>query len=144
MVVLLRRARPSSTGWLARNVEKLRHGLEPFRAVRTWLLALFVAPLPWLWETVVLMWLARTLGMELTAIQAFAVLIAFNVATIVPSPGSVGTVEAGGTAAMVLFGFDQSKSMAFLFVYHFTQLLPGLIGGGIVLAFEGTRIFGRK
>jgi uncharacterized membrane protein YbhN (UPF0104 family) len=82
--------------------------------------------------------------MELTAIQAFAVLIAFNVATVVPSPGSVGTVEAGGTAAMVLFGFDQSKSMAFLFVYHFTQLLPGLVGGGIVLAFEGTRIFGRK
>src|SRR5207244_2961036 len=134
MVVLLRRARPDSTGWLQRNVEKLRRGLEPLRRVRTWLMAVFVAPLPWLWETVVLIWLARAFGMELNAIQSFAVLMSFNLAMVVPSPGSFGTVEAGGTAAMALFGFDQSRSIGFLVVYHFTQLLPVLVVCGTLLA----------
>jgi uncharacterized membrane protein YbhN (UPF0104 family) len=142
MIVLLKRERTDPTGWVGRNVEKLRTGLLPLKQPRIWLLALFVAPLPWLWETMVLAWLARQFGMDLTAIQSFAVLIAFNLATVVPSPGAVGTIEAGGTAAMVLFGYDQSRAMAFLLVYHFTQLLPGIIGGGIVFALESRHIFG--
>ena len=73
---------------------------------------------------------------------AFSVLIGFNVAMVVPSPGAVGTVEAGGTAALVFFGVDQSRALAFMFVYHFTQLLPGIASGVAILVAEGERLFG--
>jgi uncharacterized membrane protein YbhN (UPF0104 family) len=71
------------------------------------------------------------------------VLIGFNVAMVVPSPGAVGSVETGGTAALVFFGVDQSKALAFMFVYHFTQLLPGIATGMGILVAEGEKLFGR-
>jgi uncharacterized membrane protein YbhN (UPF0104 family) len=68
--------------------------------------------------------------------MAFSVLMGFNLAMIVPTPGAVGTVEAGGTAALAFFGFDQSKALAFMIVYHFTQLIPVLIAGVAILVAE--------
>jgi uncharacterized membrane protein YbhN (UPF0104 family) len=63
---------------------------------------------------------------------------------IVPSPGAIGTVEVGGTAALIFFGVDQSRALAFMFVYHFTQLLPGIAGGAAVLVAQGERLLGRR
>jgi uncharacterized membrane protein YbhN (UPF0104 family) len=144
MVLLTRSGRLAGEGRLARAVHRLQAGLAPFRSRRIWLLALLLAPLPWLFETVLVYFTARLFGIELTPIQAYAVLIAANLATVVPSPGAVGTVEAGGTAALAFFGFDHSRSIAFLFVYHFSQLVPGVIAGALVLGIEGERLFGPR
>jgi len=83
---------------------------------------------------------AHGFGIELSMMQAFSVMIAFNLATIVPSPGAVGTVEVGGTAALLFFGVEQSRALAFMFVYHFSQLLPGIAGGAAVLAAQGEKL----
>ena len=144
MVLLTRSGWQPRSARFARILESLRTGLTPFRSRRIWLLAFFVAPLPWLWESLVIAFAARLFGIELDLVQSYSVLIAFNLATVVPSPGSVGTVEAGGTAALALFGFDHSRALAFLFVYHFTQLVPGMVGGALVLAVEGERLFGKR
>jgi uncharacterized membrane protein YbhN (UPF0104 family) len=53
---------------------------------------------------------------------------------IVPAPGGVGAVETGGTAVLVLFGVNRSAALAFLFVYHLTQLLPTIMLGATMLA----------
>jgi uncharacterized membrane protein YbhN (UPF0104 family) len=106
--------------------------------------ALVVAPLPWLWESAVLCLVGRAFGIELTFAMGFCVLMGFNVAMLVPSPGAIGTVEAGGTAALVFFGVDQSRALAFMFVYHFAQLLPGIVVGVTILIAEGERLFGRS
>src|SRR5262249_36017419 len=98
----------------------LRAGIVTFRSRRMLVLALAVAPLPWLWESLAILASARAFGIDLTFAQAFSVLIGFNIAMVVPSPGAVGSVETGGTAALVFFGVDQSKALAFIFVYHFT------------------------
>jgi uncharacterized protein (TIRG00374 family) len=121
-----------------------RTGIEAFRSKRMLVLALAVAPLPWLWEAFAIKLSAHGFGIELTTAMAFSVLIGFNVAMVVPSPGSVGSVETGGTAALVFFGVDQSKALAFMFVYHFTQLLPGIATGAAILVAEGEKLFGRS
>jgi len=142
MVVLTRRGyQPRPGSRLGPIFAALRTGIDAFRAPRTWFIALVIAPLPWLWEAMVLTQAGRAFGIEMTLVQAFSVMIGFNLAMVVPSPGAVGSMEAGGTAALVFFGFDQSQAMAFIFVYHLTQLLPGVAGGAAVLVAEGERLF---
>jgi glycosyltransferase 2 family protein len=103
-----------------------------------------IAPLPWLWETFVIAMAGHALGLHLTAMQAFAALTAFNVAMVVPSPGSAGSFEAGGALALAAFGVPKETALAFIFLYHLTQIVPGFLGGVLVLAMEGEKIFGRE
>ena len=76
--------------------------------------------------------------------QAFAALTAFNVATAVPSPGNAGSFEAGGTLALAAFGVPKETALAFIFLYHLTQVVPGFVGGVLVLVMEGEQIFGSE
>ncbi|MBS2025175.1 MAG: flippase-like domain-containing protein, partial [Deltaproteobacteria bacterium] len=143
MVTLLR------TGWTPKESSRfhsvylaLRQGFAVFRQPRTWLIAFLIAPLPWLWESCAIAWAAEAFGIHITLVQAFSTMMGFNVAMAVPSPGGMGTIESGGQAALVWFGQDPSRAMAFIFVYHLTQLLPGIAGGAAVLVAEGEKLFG--
>jgi uncharacterized membrane protein YbhN (UPF0104 family) len=142
MLVLTRRGfspRPGSrTGAVYAAV---RSGLSVFRSSRIGFVAFGVAPLPWLWEAVVLREVAGAFAIPLTLTRAFCLLIALNVAMLVPSPGAVGTLEAGGMAALAFFGIDHSRALAFLVVYHLTQLIPGIVAGAVVLVSEGDKLF---
>jgi len=127
---------------LGRVFSALRVGVLAFRDRRIWATAFLVAPLPWLWETCALTLAGRAFDCDLTLVQAFSVMIAFNLATIVPAPGGVGTIESGGMLALDFFGFNHSSAMAFMTVYHFSQLIPGIVGGATVLIAEGEHLFG--
>jgi glycosyltransferase 2 family protein len=143
MVVLTRR------GWAPRPGSRLggvwgsfRTGIQSFQSRRMLVIALAVAPLCWVWEVLALIVASRGFGITLTPGMAFSVLIGFNLATVVPSPGGIGTVEAGGTAALMFFHVDKDRALAFMFVYHFTQLLPAIACGAGILVAEGEKLFG--
>jgi uncharacterized protein (TIRG00374 family) len=145
MLVLSRRGyTPKAGSRFSSAYLSFRAGVEQFRSPRMLLLAMFVAPLPWLWESIAIGAAAHAFGIDLTLGKSFSALIGFNVAMIVPSPGAVGTVETGGTAALLTLGVDQSKALAFVLVYHFTQLLPGIAAGAAILIAEGEKLFGRS
>jgi uncharacterized membrane protein YbhN (UPF0104 family) len=142
MMVLGRgRTGPTGHGRWARIAAALRLGIGAFRTPRTWGLALLVAPLPWLWESFTICWAAHAFGIELSFVQAFSVLVGLNVATLVPSPGGIGTLEAGGVAALVFCGVNQSQALAFMCLYHFTQLVPGVLGGALVVVARKGRVW---
>lgn len=126
--------------WLA----NLRQGFAANGWKRLLLVETMIAPLPWLWETLVIVVAGHALGLALTPMQAFAALTAFNVATTVPSPGNAGSFEAGGTLALTAFGIPKEIALAFIFLYHLTQVVPGFIGGVLVLVIEGEFLFGKK
>ena len=65
-------------------------------------------------------------------------------ATAVPSPGNAGSFEAGGTLALIAFGIPKETALAFIFLYHLTQVVPGFVGGVLVLVMEGETLFGRQ
>jgi uncharacterized membrane protein YbhN (UPF0104 family) len=145
MVVLSRRGYvPKPGSRLGTAFASFRTGIEAFRSWRMVVLALAIAPLPWLWESFAIRTAAHAFGIELSLAMAFSVLIGFNVAMLVPSPGAVGSVETGGTAALVYFGIDQSAALGFMFVYHFSQLLPGIALGATILVAEGEKLFGKQ
>ncbi|HTP29414.1 MAG TPA: lysylphosphatidylglycerol synthase transmembrane domain-containing protein [Anaeromyxobacteraceae bacterium] len=133
-------------GGVSRGPQWLRNLREGFAAIhwkRLLGIELLVAPLPWLWETLVLMVAAHTFGMRFTAMQAFSLLTAFNVATVVPSPGNTGSFEAGGALALIAFGMPRGTALTFVFLYHLTQVVPTVTLGALVLISQGEKLFGR-
>jgi uncharacterized protein (TIRG00374 family) len=145
MVILGRRRNvPRQATRFADMFAALRLGFGAFESKRILFIGLVLAPLPWLWETSVLTLLGRAFGTELSLGMAFSVLIAFNVATVVPTPGSIGTWEAAGTAALVALGMDQSKALAYMVVYHFTQLLPAIAAGATILTVQSEHFIGQR
>jgi glycosyltransferase 2 family protein len=142
MLLLGRRvSRIEGHGRLARLCAALQTGMGAFRSRRTWRIAWLLAPLPWLWESVTILWATRLFGIEIHWLAAFSVLVGLNLATLVPSPGAIGAIEAGGTAALVFCGVNQSQALAFMCVYHFTQLVPGVLSGALVVLAQKGRVF---
>ena len=133
---LLRHGGPA---WLL----NLRDGFAVNHWKRLLLVETVIAPLPWLWECFVIAVASRALGMELTAMQSFAVLTAFNLATAVPSPGNAGSFESGGTLALIQFNIPTPTALAFIFLYHLTQVIPGVLAGVLILVMEGEALFGK-
>jgi uncharacterized membrane protein YbhN (UPF0104 family) len=131
---------PRAPAWMS----NLRDGFAANRWRRLLVVETVIAPLPWLWETFLVALAGHALGLDLTPMQAFAALTAFNLATAVPSPGNAGSFEAGGTLALAAFGVDKETALAFIFLYHLTQVLPGFVGGILVLVLEGESLFGKR
>jgi uncharacterized membrane protein YbhN (UPF0104 family) len=126
--------------WLA----NLRDGFSANRWERLLLVETVIAPLPWLWETFLIIIAGHALGLNLTVMQSFGTLTAFNVATAIPSPGNAGSFEAGGTLALIAFGFPKEIALAFIFLYHLTQVVPGFVSGFLVLVVERETLLGKK
>lgn len=66
------------------------------------------------------------LGIDVPQPQAAMVaLVAIALVTMVPSaPGFIGTLQGGGTAAMLVFGVPKEQGLAFTIVFHATQWVP--------------------
>ncbi len=140
MVVLMRhRKAPKEGSRLAKMFQSFKLGIQCFRWSPTLVLAMLVAPFNWLWEALALRYAGHACGIELNYSKAFSVLIGLNLATVVPSPASVGSVETGGTAALASFGVDHSAALAFVTAYHMSQLLPTIVLGVVVLVLGSLR-----
>jgi uncharacterized membrane protein YbhN (UPF0104 family) len=144
LVVLAKLGRePKPGSRLGGAYRGFREGARAFASYRTLFIAFVVAPLPWLWESTVLRVAAASFDIHLTLAQAFSVLLGLNVGGFVPSPGSIGSMETAGTAALVLCGASRTSALAFMFAYHVTQLAPALATGVGILVAEGELLFGR-
>ena len=143
MIVLTRRGYTPRPGSRAGAVfGAFAAGIQAFASRRIVAIAFAVAPLSWLWEACIIRLVTPGFGIDVDLTRAFCVLVGFNMAMVVPSPGAIGTVEGGGTVAFTFFHIDAAKALAFMFVYHFAQLLPGIMAGIAILVAEGEHLFG--
>jgi uncharacterized protein (TIRG00374 family) len=81
-------------------------------------------------------WLvARSLGIELTALDVAFVAAVMNLGVAIPSsPGFVGTYQGLGVASLGLLGVANEPALAFAILMHATWYVPTLVlGGGLLL-----------
>jgi glycosyltransferase 2 family protein len=135
-----RDGRPRGPLWLA----NLRDGFSAASWKRLLVVETVLAPLPWLWETFVIVVASRALDLGLTPMQAFGALTAWNMGTLIPSPGNAGSFEASGTLALGWLGVAPEKALAFIFLYHLAQVLPGMMAAAGLLVAEGETFFGKR
>jgi uncharacterized membrane protein YbhN (UPF0104 family) len=134
MIVLARRRGDNpARSRVATALASFRAGIATCRLHRVLLVAFFIAPLASIWEAAVILVSLRGFGVALSYPKAFSVLVSFNVATVLPAPGAVGPTEAGGATALALFGVNRSAALAFMVVYHLTQLIPTIAAGLVIM-----------
>lgn len=125
LAVMLSRRVERPPVWLA----SFRQGLDAHRLSTLVLVGSFLGPLPWLTETAALDLAARSAGLRVGAVQAFAMLTALNAAYALPVPGNAGTVETAVGGSLTAMGFPADIGVAFGLVYHLGQLAPALLVG---------------
>jgi uncharacterized membrane protein YbhN (UPF0104 family) len=89
----------------------------------------------WMVEILVVFAALQAFDIHVPAGVSVLVLVAVNVAMVVPfaPPANFGTVEVGATLTLLEYGVSKEHALAFALVYHLLQILP--IGiGGLVLA----------
>jgi len=140
---LLRRLSPRldpGPRWL----QKLRSGFAAHRPRSLAVAVLALAPLPWLWEVLVILVAGHALDLSLSPMVAFALLTAANLGTVVPVPGGAGSFEAAGAFALAAAGVARNAAFAFVLLYHLSLLLPMVVAGVVLVALQGRSLVPRR
>ncbi len=116
---------------------RFREGLDQPNFGRLCLQQLWLSPLSWVWETLLILFVAGAFGIPLNFAQAFAVLTAFNVSMVVPIPANAGMFEIAATFALKEFGVAPDQALAFSLIYHLMLLIPGVLAGAIFFSQHG-------
>jgi uncharacterized protein (TIRG00374 family) len=85
----------------------------------------------WFLETSVVYFTLYAFHVRVTPGDALLVLVAINMAMVVPfaPPGNFGTVEVGATLALMELGVPKEQAVAFALVYHLLQVIPIGVSG---------------
>ena len=111
---------------------RFREGLDQPHLGKLFLHQLWLSPLSWCWETLLITFVARAFGIELNFSQAFAVLTAFYISMVVPIPANAGAFEVAATYALTAFGISADRAIAFALIYHLILLIPGVAVGAAI------------
>jgi uncharacterized membrane protein YbhN (UPF0104 family) len=116
---------------------RFREGLDQPNFGRLCLQQLWLSPLSWIWETLLILFVASAFGIPLNFAQSFAVLTALNVSMVVPIPANAGMFEIASTYALKEFGVAPDQALAFSLIYHLMLLIPGVLVGAIFFSQQG-------
>lgn len=121
-------------GLVRRFARDVLDGLsEPLGASRTRVL-IVLSLAAWLTWTAAALLVARSVGVELTLVEAVFVTAAINLGVAIPSsPGFVGTYQWLGVSALALFGIGQESALAFAIVLQAVWYVPTTIVGLLIL-----------
>lgn len=119
------------SGFLARA----RLGLSAVRDRRALLRSFAASLAAWVLEIQVVFFCLRAFEIHVPFGIALLVLMAVNLALVVPfaPPGNFGTLEIGATLGLMEAGVPKDHALAFALSYHFLQVIP-LAFGGLALA----------
>jgi glycosyltransferase 2 family protein len=112
----------------------LGQGLAAVRRPRLVVAALFWTTLGWLTLSASVWFVMLGFDLGLSLFAALLVVIATNVAMIIPSsPSGVGVFEAAAIVALGAYGVPDSEALSCALVIHVVQFLPFVVAGLILL-----------
>lgn len=95
--------------------------------------AIFASFLSWGFQILMLIILGLPLEIKKPWWWPIWFLAAVNISILIlPSPGNVGSLEAGGTYALVGLGYPKHAALTFTVIYHIVLLIPILLIGGLI------------
>ncbi len=128
---------------LSRIVATARDGMRLLKDPRTWALCLFISLVSDALDVAMIALCAAATGIHLGLAESLMVLVAVNVALVLPAaPGNLGLLEAGAVLAVTALGRPAPLAVAFSAVYHAAHLFPVALAGGACLLGLRTRAGG--
>jgi len=113
---------------------KLRDGLKTLNNIKMTAGVLIISIAIWVLQAIMVYLCLKSVGLELGMKNAIFILMAINLAIIIPSaPGNFGTFELSAVAALIYLQVDHTKAMSFALIYHFMQFIPITLAGILVL-----------
>lgn len=120
--------------WVSRALATARDGMRLLVNPWTWALCLLMSLLADALDVAMIALCAAATGIHLGPSEALMVLVAVNVALVLPAtPGNLGLLEAGAVLALTALGWPAPLAVAFAAVYHAAHLFPVALGGGLCL-----------
>lgn len=106
--------------------------IQSSRHVRHWGAWAGSSLLMWIFQLMIVLFSAKTFGVELTFTEGVLLLAAINLATLVPIvPGNIGSMQVVCTTVLASFGVSTTTGFAISLVYHFLHLAPLLLVGAL-------------
>jgi glycosyltransferase 2 family protein len=129
---------------IAQAARNLVQGLAVFRLPRVAVAALALTTVSWLVITLSFWICMRTVGLDAGIDAALLVVIAVNLAMILPSgPAGLGLFEAATVLTLTPYGIDRSEALSYAVVVHVLNVVP-LIAVGYVALHRHTRAVRRS
>ena len=114
--------------------ENLVHGFATLRSPRLAIMPFFWTVVGWFALAISTWFVMRGFDLELSVVAALFVVIAINLAMILPSsPSGWGVFEAATLAALIPYGLSRSEALSFALVLHALNLFPYLVAGPLIL-----------
>jgi glycosyltransferase 2 family protein len=127
-------------GRLGRAALNLTHGLAAIKRPRVALAALIWTTLSWLALALSTWFVLVGFDLGLSPLAGLLVIIAINLALIVPSSAAaLGVFEAATVVALSAFGVSRSTALSAALVLHLLNLVPYLVAGGVILQLVARR-----
>lgn len=115
---------------------RFREGLDHPNLGMLFFKQLWLSPLSWVVESLLLIFIAGAFHINLDFSQAFAVLTAYNISMVIPIPANAGTFEIAMSYALTAFGVRPEQAVAFSLVYHLMLLIPGVAAGAAIFGLK--------
>jgi uncharacterized membrane protein YbhN (UPF0104 family) len=106
--------------------------VESSRQLRHWSSWMGSSLMMWIAQLAVVLFSAQSFQVDLSFTQAVLLLVAINLATLVPVvPGNLGSMQVVCTTVLMSFGLGATQAFAISIVYHFVHLAPLLAVGAL-------------
>lgn len=132
-VILYARSHPKQRVFI-----KLQEGLAPLHHPKVFIVGMAVSLASWLMQLGMIYLCQRAFGVHIPFWSTMLVLVAVNLAVIIPSaPANIGTFELACVLTYTFLGVDKDVGLLVGAAYHLLQVLPvTLIGALLLLAGE--------
>ncbi len=119
---------------------KLQEGLSPLHDRRVFVVGICASLASWLMQLAMIHMTQLAFGVHLPFWGTLLVLVAVNLAIIVPgAPAHVGTFELACILAYTFLGVDKNVGLLIGATYHLVQVLPVTVIGAILLLVENIK-----
>lgn len=116
---------------------KLQKGIAPLHNRKVFGVGTGASLLSWLLQLVMIYFTQLAFGIHLPIWSTLLVLVAVNLAIIVPStPANIGTFELACVLAYTFLGVDRNVGLLIGATYHLAQVLPVTMVGAVLLLVE--------
>jgi len=127
---------------------RLQDGIEPLHDGRVFIYGSLASMVSWLLQLSMIYMTQLAFGVELPFWGTLLVLVAVNLAVVVPSaPAHVGTFELACVLSYTFLGIDKNVGLLVGAAYHLVQVIPVTLVGALILLEEHVnpwRLFGAK